>query len=229
MSKLVTLSNLKLRSREMADMIHSQFVTDPELTRYINSSAQELYDILVMAYGEDYYVLPTPFEFVSNGDPKALPSDFYKVVGVDALVGGGNYVTLKPFEFTERNRFNGPTNLLINNNSPLRYKIQGNQIIWAPGTSGNNTIRVWYIPVMTELAIDADELDGVNGYEELVIVDVAIKMKQKQEDDVSVLMARKQELLMRIEKVSQDRDAGMSHRVTDSTRINNYYMDSLFY
>ena len=102
-------------------------------------------------------------------------------------------------------------------------------MIWAPGTSGNNNIRVWYIPVMTELAIDADELDGVNGYEELVVIDTAIKMKTKQEDDVSVLMARKQELLRRIEKVSQDRDAGMSHRVTDTNRINNYYMDSLFY
>ena len=229
MAKLVTLANLKLRCREAADMIHSQFVTDPELIRYINSSAQELYDILVLAYGEDYYVSNTPYEFISDGTPKDLPADFYKAVGVDALIGGGNYITLKPFEFTERNRFNGPTNLLINNNSPLRYKIQGNKITWAPGTSGNNNIRVWYIPVMTELAIDADTLDGVNGYEELVIIDTAIKMKTKQEDDVSVLMARKQELLRRIEKVSQDRDAGMSHRVTDTSRINNYYMDSLFY
>ncbi len=229
MSKLVTLSNLKLRCREMADMIHSQFVTDPELIRYINASAQELYDILVMAYGEDYYVLPDPYEFTSDGSPEDLPDDFYKVVGVDALVGGGNYVTLKPYEFTERNRFNGPTNLLINNNSPLRYRIHGNQITWAPGTNGTNQIRLWYIPVMEDLALDVDELEGVNGYEELVVVDVAIKMKQKQEDDVSVLMARKQELMRRIEKVAQDRDAGMSHRVTDSTRINNYYMDSLFY
>jgi len=224
MAKLVTLEDLQLRCREAADMVNSQFVTDPELIRYINSSAQELYDILIMAYGEDYYVKPAPLEFAISGSEDDLPADFYKAVGVDAKIGG-DYVTLKPFEFSERNRYSEPSSALLSNGSPIRYKLFGDKIMWSTGAHTGTTVRIWYIPAMTELTDPADTINGVNGWEEIIVVDTAIKMKAKQEDDVNLLMVRKQELLRRIEKAAQDRDAGMPHRITDVSRINNDLID----
>ena len=53
MAQLVTLADIKLRSREMADMVNSQFVSDDELKRYINASIQELYDVLIERFGTD--------------------------------------------------------------------------------------------------------------------------------------------------------------------------------
>ena len=131
MAKLVTLGEIKTRAREMSDMVNSGFINDAELTRFINSSAEGLYDLLVAAFGEDYYVSPAPFEFTTNAnnDPVGLPDDFYKLAGVDVSVNGGNdWTTAKPFMFNQRNAYNGPFNWYPDIVAGLRYRIVGNQI-----------------------------------------------------------------------------------------------------
>ena len=48
-----------------------------------------------------------------------------------------------------------------------------------------------------------------------VIVDCAIKMLNKEESDVSVLLAEKQLLKRRIEEVANNRDAGQAESISD--------------
>jgi hypothetical protein len=57
--------------------------------------------------------------------------------------------------------------------------------------------------------------DGVSGWLEYVITDAAIKALQKEESDVSVLMAQKMALIKRIEAAGENRDAGMPAQVAD--------------
>lgn len=52
----VTLLEMKTEARERADQVNSAFVSDPELTNYINSAARELYDLFIQAYENDYNV-----------------------------------------------------------------------------------------------------------------------------------------------------------------------------
>ena len=47
----ITLAELRTQARNRADMESSEFVTDTELTDYINSSIAELHDILIQSYG----------------------------------------------------------------------------------------------------------------------------------------------------------------------------------
>jgi hypothetical protein len=75
----ITLAELRLQSRQRADMENSQFVSDSELTSYINNSIAELHDIMCEAYGSDYYVISAEFSIDSSTDTYALPSDFYEV------------------------------------------------------------------------------------------------------------------------------------------------------
>jgi len=70
-----TLGTIRTTVRQRTDKVNSQFVTDPELNGYINSSIQELYDLLIGAYGEDYFSQIPPFLITTDGvnDKYSLP------------------------------------------------------------------------------------------------------------------------------------------------------------
>lgn len=65
-------------------------------------------------------------------------------------------------------------------------------------------------PATTTLGggVDDDRFDGINGWEEYVVVDAAIKCLIKEESDISALMAQKMALKTRIEQMADDRDVG---------------------
>lgn len=223
MATTMTLLQLRTAARQRADMVNSTFISDAELTSYVNQSAYELYDLLVEKYGDDYFVkLPAP-TYTTDGVSTTftLPADFYKLIGVDLAVSMPDWwVTLKPFEMAERNRFALRNFQSFYGLSNLRYKLAGNSIWFSPTPPAGQSYRLWYVPRWTELAADADTLDGVSGWTEYVVVDAAIKMMQKEESDVSALMVQKQALLKRIETAAANRDAGMPHTVSDTLRSN---------
>lgn len=64
-------------------------------------------------------------------------------------------------------------------------------------------------------------IDGVSGWEEYIIVDASIKCKDKEESDVTVLVARKAGLMKRVEGVAANRDPGTAARTADVT--SSYY------
>jgi hypothetical protein len=213
----MSLGQVRLLSQQRADRVNSNFVTLPEWNTYINQSYFELYDLLVTEY-EDYYVT-TPYTFATDGNAQyTLPTDFYKLLGVDIGMGNSNdaFVTVKKFDFISRNRYVFPnitsTYLGVFN---LQYRLMGNTIFFIPTPAGGQTIRLWYVPRMTELLQDSDMLDGISGWTEYVVVEAAIKALQKEESDVSALMAQKQGLIKRIQDAAMNRDAGQGDTISD--------------
>lgn len=219
MPSLVTLADLKERSREAADMVGSTFVEDPELTRYINASTQELYDLLIAAYGQEYYLAEFSIPVVGGVDTYTLSDDFYKLLGVDLILSasGNEAVTLHPYSLSERNKFNNSYLSVSNSNGSVRarYRLQNNTIKLIPEPSGGYSLNIHYVPAMEKLALDVDEVDGVNGWEEYIILDVAIKMLRKEESDITALTFEKNDMLKRIEAMAGSRDIGMSESVSD--------------
>jgi hypothetical protein len=216
----ITFAELKTAARERADMKNSNFVEDSELAYYINSSIAELHDMLIQTYGSEYYIKEVEFQTTPRQGEYELNTiipdqDFYKLRAVDARLNGDDWFTLKRFNFNERNRFQnfGVWDYLGITN--VRYRIMGNKIILSPIPDNNIDVRLWYIPLATELINDSDELQDLNQYSEYVIVDAAIKMLNKEESDVSVLMAQKQALKRRIEEAAQNRDAGDPESISD--------------
>jgi hypothetical protein len=314
---VMTLPQLREATRQRADMVHSQFVSDEEFNSYINASYFELYDLLVQKYGNDYYVKEYGFSLQGNVERYDLPEDFYKLLGVDLSISNGpdGYVTLRPFSLAERNRYstaNVQTWIGVTN---LRYRLSGNKLWFTPSPNSGQQVRLWYIPrlsnlfdpvtltvaaqpvandyltvglsspinlsalagvttsataaavaaainalgsdvtatslnnvvtltsavsapiglsventtsptptpgVATRIQLSASSVigdnvtaDGVSGWLEYVITDAAIKALQKEESDVSVLMAQKMALIKRIEAAAENRDAGMPAQVAD--------------
>ena len=212
----ISLSNLRTVCRQRADQENSTFITDSELNDYINSSIAELYDLLIQSYGSDYLVSSTTFTTVTGTDEYDLPTDFYKLRGVDAQLGSGNdFLTLRPFNFNERNRFTDVAAWTHLGAPAVRYHLIGSKIKFSPIPDRNATIKLWYIPTAPKLEFNSDELDQFNGYDEYVIVDVVIKMKLKEESDTTVEERQKAALKQRIEEASQNRDAAQPESVSD--------------
>ena len=237
----MSLGQLRLLAQQEADRVNSNFVTLPEWNNYINQSAFELYDLLTTVY-EDYYLAPAAqFQTVGSTAQYSLPNGvlsftdeagasyvarpFYKLLGVDLSLGVANsWITLHKFDFIGRNQY-----VASNNTNSfagvfgLRYRVMGDKITLIPVPAGNQTIRLWYIPRMTQLLKDTDILDGVSGWTEYVIVDAAIKALEKEESDVSALLARKLALIQRIESSAQNRDAGQPDTISATRRWTSGY------
>lgn len=211
----VTLATLKTQVREAANMENSQFVSDNELTRYIDMSYAELYDLLTKTF-ENYYTLGPIQAVVSTGNSMPLPADFYKLVGIDINFGGSWY-PIKPFEMAERGRWVNANKLAYVGMINIAYKLIKDAMIFYPESSAAGTYRYWYIPKRTALTTDASTLDGVNGWQQYIIIDSAIKCLQKEESDVSALMAEKAAMLARIQSMAPARDAGAPKRIADTT------------
>jgi hypothetical protein len=216
----LTLSTIRQRCRERADMTSSEFVTDDELNFYINQSISELHDMLIQSYGADYYVKNQTFQTVGQQEAYDLSTiitddDFYKLRAVDAKLNGDDWFTLQRFNFNERNRFQhfGVWDYLGITN--VRYRLVGNEIRFVPIPDRDVSIRLWYVPRAVTLADDADTYNDFNGWIEYVIVDCAIKMLNKEESDVTVLLREKDLLKRRIEEVANNRDAGQPESIQD--------------
>lgn len=229
----VSLGSIRLAAQQRADMVNNNFITKEEWNSYISKSYAALYDILVQTYGDEYYVA-TPYQFNTDGRYPALyplPATFYKLLGVDLSISAGQnaWLTLKKFTFLERNKY-------IYGNTPvswlgvlqLKYRLVGQNLELVPTPQANQTIQLWYIPRPSVLLADSDILDGVSGWDEYIVIDAAIKGMQKEESDVSVLMAQKAEIVHRIEAAASNRDVGEPERVTDSRSVTEGYWGGPF-
>jgi hypothetical protein len=187
-------------------MVYSANVTDAELNTYLNASACELYDLLVSIY-EDYYLTSVDFTLAGSSDGYSLPANFYKLRGVDYT--SSTPISLEPFTFADRNRYQNVSAYL----SAPKYRLVGSTLTITPRTDGDYTL--WYIPQLTELTSDGDTFTTLQKWEEYIVLDAAIKMLAKEQDDVSVHMAQKQALIQRIKTSAPNRDAGAGERITD--------------
>lgn len=247
MSTTMTLETLRDATRQRADQVNSQFITDAELDSYINQSYFELYDILIQKYGDGYYSAdpaifaidtastsslnvqyPLPngvLEFINGrtGDSGYVAPEFYKLYGVDLILANQyqSCVNIPPFNFRDRNDFSVPNFQSFYGVTNLRYKLNSNYLWLTPIPAAGQKIQLWYAPRLTTLAEDDDTCDGISGWTEYIICDAAIKCMQKEESDCSVLFAQKAALIQRIEAAAENRDAANPGTVSDSQASNS--------
>ncbi len=226
------LGQIRLQAQQRADRVNSNFVTLTEWNSYINQSLFELYDLLITAYGEEYFAAPaltfntdgtTQFYDLPNGTNYSAAPAFYKLMGIDlglniSATPNNGWVTLEKFNFIDRNAFYYPnTNSSQYGVFNMRYRLFGNKVEFIPTPSSGQPMRLWYIPRMTMLLRDTDTTtSGVSGWLEYVITDAAIKALIKEESDVSVLMVQKMALIKRIEAVAMNRDTGQPDTISDT-------------
>jgi hypothetical protein len=207
--RTITIAQLITDIRNRADMTDTSFVTDTELTGYIHSSATELYDIMVQKWGDDYFIKSASLTLTNGETEISLPSDFYKLKGID-LVSGSQKQALRRFMFEERNK-----------KGALRYRLMGDKVQFLDDDKyGDKSLLFWYVPTY----VNGSSLDGINGYEEYVVLDVMIKILSKeQSEDVPTLINQKMFQLKRVEDAASNRDASQPSRVNITRNVQTHW------
>lgn len=224
MGTSTTFGAIILAAQQRADRVNSGYITDAEWKTMANASLQQLYEKLVEAYGNDYFnQVSSNISTDGLTDTYALPTDFFKLLGVDLRIfasgtSAEGWVTVWKFNFAQRNAFTLPSAGGIRGASFLRYRLRGSTIVFQPIPQGGQTLRLWYAPVFTPLVNDADTFDGVNGWEEWAVNDIAMKALVKDESDLSGVAALQQVQNDRLQTIIENRDPGAPEVTTDVYR-----------
>lgn len=233
----ISLGYLRYMVKVRTEKIMSQFLTDDQWNFFINQSAFRLYDMLVGKYGDDYffapaliinmtgvdfYPLPDGSNYIVNGSPSPA---CYKLNGVDLNVGGtltgpsAGWVPCARQNWSDRDKYTyvGQQATLYNV-FQMSYRVMGNNLFVFPVNS-NTTMRLWYVPTMTQLLQDTDMMPfSISGWSELVILDVAIKALVQEEsfDGAQSLAQERQGLIERINAIAPNRDVGQPNSVSNT-------------
>lgn len=225
MSAGVTLAEMIQSVRSRANIENQYaFISDSEITGYLNYCLAELYERLCMAGGQEFFRKTASQTTNNTDDTYPLPGDFFRLTSVDAVFATNIYITCQPFMEEERNRYRWYPGWQYNR--PVYYRMLGNKIRFIPTPSGTFTVNINYYPIYKKLkgTYDAStgaitegsaSFDGVNGWEEEAIWRAVVYCKQKGEEDASFAQARVEEIAQRIAAMAATRDATGPERVHD--------------
>ncbi len=192
----------------------------------VNASCQQLYDKILEAYGNDYYE-QQPYAIATDGinDHYLLPTDFYKLFGVDLQISNAasastGWISLRKFNFADRNKYTLPNIQTLWGRTNLLYRLAGGYIWFIPLPMASMPLRLWYAPRFTPMVNGSDNFDGINGWEEWVVNDVAMKAMVKEETDISAIQALQATQEARLLSIVENRDAGSPATVVDVSNIN---------
>jgi len=227
---MTQLSDLQTQIRYLTNTENSQFITNTELTYYINASAGELDDIL-LTKNEDYRLTHTQL-VIATGSTFPLPSDFYQLRGVDFYTNSAPtpWLTLKQFSMPERNKYTQPFFATIPGTITPYYMLQDGYVAIIPPVAALGTYQLWYTPILPALVNQTDTIPSYlnnNAWCEYIVVDCCIKVLNKQNLDPSAFMAQKAGLKVRVEGLAGKRDAGAPKcgrqtRFSGSSRYGGY-------
>lgn len=177
-------------------MTYSAFFTTQDMFDLLNSSFTEFYDVLITAF-QNYFVKDPPYEITLSPGTSMydLPTDFYKSILMEELLSPNQSNVLFPFNELERN------SIISTDTAAIPF----------------TTVRMRYIPAPPTFTDLLETIDGISGWDELIVTDMAIAMLESEESDTSALDRRKQRLLTRIQSNAQNRDITMPSVVTDIT------------
>lgn len=233
----INLGYIRYLSQLRADKLNSEYLTIDEWNSNINQSMFELADILTTKFGDDYFMAPpllmplTGLDSYPLPDGSNYPTDsvnapaIYKLLGVDANISGASvganagWIPLARSNWSDRDKyttFPGQAGAL-NNIYQMSYREMGQRLFVFPANT-NQTLRLWYVPIMPQLLQDTDMLVfSFSGWSEYIIVCAAMKAMIKEEslEKWNALKAEKDLLIIRIETTAPNRDAGQPNAVSN--------------
>lgn len=224
----ITMDDICRQVRQRAMMENSQMIsegndtTNSELFDMVNSSLAELYDILVLS-SSDYFVDGYEFNTVSGQERYDLPVNFYKVMGVD-LLDSGDTITIREFNFRERNWHKNSTRFSNSGVPDLYYRILDGSVIFYPAPAAVNKVTLWYIPQMAKLTSSSSLVKNtiVEAWVEYVLCDVTAMVLAKEESDNAYWLMKKQEVKDRITKAAESRNWGESQVIADVYKADSW-------
>lgn len=174
-----TIANILAEARSRADAETpdptADFTTDVELIRYANKSYKQLID-LICSQGDAAIDLLAVSTTLTT--PFVLPTDYYRLVGLDGPNPGSisPWIALRPFQFKNRNTY-------TDTQFP-RYRIVNGALMLTPSDSTVTSVRLWYVPVPATLT-DVSSVQSFNGWDDFLVGSIAAAICVKEDRDPS--------------------------------------------
>jgi len=200
------LSDVRLRADNSA-------LDDATITEFINQSITDLYDMLVLAFGDTYFEVETTRTTSPSLATVALPDDFYKLTGL-FWTNGTRKFPIRQVPQLEAEAFVPGAGW--SDYSEVKYRLQIGNLKFYPTPLGIHAVTIKYVPSAVRLVNDSDTFDGYNGWEEWPVIDAAMKCLEREgnDGDAALLQPRKDRMEMRIAAMS-DRNEAEPMRIQD--------------
>jgi len=232
----ISLSYLIYQAKLRSDKLNSEYITYDEWTFNINQSIGVLYDMLVSKFGDNLFFAPPLLIPLSGQNSYSLPDGalysgapaLYKLNGVDLNISGNattsgtnsGWIPLPRTNWSDRDKYTifpgQAANLFYG--YQMSYALMGNQLyVFPPNT--NSTLRIWYVPIVTQLLLDTDMLSfSISGWSEFIINDVAMKAMIKEEslEKWTALSNANLAQIQRIEIMAANKDVGQPNSVSNT-------------
>lgn len=166
----VTLDGLISEVRTRGDYLSSLTFTDAWITKEIQAAWAELYELIAETH-EGWWDKKTTLTTVAQQDYIGLPSDCWRVQGVDIL-DSGQYRAMRQIGLTERNRYTQTPD------QPYTFRLSVRGLELYPIPDGVYTLRLQYTPVVTTMDNSGIQLYG---WEEYIIVGALLRLDQREE------------------------------------------------
>ena len=233
MGRSYTVQELIDRVRRRADAQHdTQWITDDEVMDYLEEEFARLWNLLLQT-GLSYKERTEEITTLADTTDYALQSDFLGVLGVDyRLSGSGNsavWYELPQAMVSERNLHNYNTH-----GYARAWRIVGvvdgagavvDTLRLYPVPTAGQVYRVKYVPAAPKLTSTSQNVEGINGFEELVVVGAAIKCLQKEESPTHDMKQTYMDLRAEIEAAAELRSIGQPQRIVDTAESSLFYRD----
>jgi len=215
----VTLTTLSERVLQRSNLEGgSPFIKPFELTDLINGSIAEWVDEVRGTTWNGTYSRASHRITTTNGTQiYPLSGDFLSLISVDVTIAGGSpVICAHPYQEEQRNAFRSMP--LLGGwglSSPIFYQIQGTDISFIPIPQGAYAVTVNYVPTAPVLADPDDSIDSINGWEEFIVLDAAIKclIKAGEAETIPILERRLEQQRARIRGLAPRRDMQGAERV----------------
>ena len=216
MASNVTLLTLRNAVRTRGEF-RDPFVTDAEMTGYVNDSIATLYDELLRLDPSRYRTASSSITVVSGTDSYSISSaasTFYKLLGVEVADTRAptGWVNLQRFMFDERNDYD-----LSTESVDARYELRGGNLYLHPVPNWAGSVRLIFVPIPVALSADGDTWDSVNKWTEYVVLDCLVKCAMKEGSEWQGWASDRERKLRAIRGVA-DVDVGQPRQRVDVYR-----------
>ncbi len=213
MANSATLATLRTRVAANVDRTFSTttFVTTAQASQWINDGLSKIHYLMADS-GEDYIAgVPATYTLVPGTASYDLPTDFYKVRGVD-IVSGGQTFDVHRFMAAERNRRQDE-----NAAGPgYQYRLVGQTITLIP-TPGTGELCVNYVPQFSVVTANLHEAVP-EGWEDYAVNHASAMCLLKSQEDASFYLGQCAEQWANMKKFCEPRDQLEPLRVVDKSR-----------
>jgi len=220
MARTVLVSTLIDRALKLADKEASTFTPRADVMDLMLVKYAEYYGLLVKAgcqYFESIVTLTTDgassWSLLSGAvwSPSA-PADFWGILRLDYIQTPTTRARPVPAAMLQEIHFFSPQ---TGGSWARRHRIAGNTLYLYPPPLTGQAYRLMYIPcaMATFASGETTTLDGVNGWEQLLVVEAALDLKVKDHRETDYLVNERERLIKWIQQQADEREAAMPSRV----------------